>query len=600
MTTRASSSGTAPAPAAATDDHTPATMEVWCILINTNNIPLGEPRAVNVGHKDNIKHLTEDIKGVYEELADVKPTDMEVWRCQTMTLCGAHPDRMDDLVRHLRFGINGDSNCEKLGGWIRVVGLQLQEYEPLVVRVKVEAKRKREDDYLEGAKSSKLARIEASKANDASVYEKLQERILDDCPRPDRDIPALPLLCAGFGEFHDAVKNSDDDLFETELMNEVDQLADAMCNLDYEKVKQLNAEVHLRRIFSQAAIQEFSYEVGNGSTTDGYLSASHGGPLLVIEYKRQITMAEPQLASYFLRLALKPVEDIFRQWRQPALGLIIRGTYISFHGLVMIDKQVRILPLTPIFPCNDSELHNRVPLYAAFGATRHLLTRIKEDAAGFVESPSPLPEIPGSSRQYPNICSLQRVSSNNGPAEEQLQFQITERLMTGLEGNHLLYLASTTDPNPQIILLKFSRQYGRELHQFCASINHAPELLALERLPGGWFGIVMEYLPSAKRILESRDLANHGEKWLEEIDKIVTEFHAQGYVHGDLRPPNFIVNDETLLLIDFDWGGRETEATFPQARLHPIVRDNRLEKHPTKRRDKMVAEYTKNEIRNRL
>jgi hypothetical protein len=138
MTTRASSSGTAPAPAAATDDHTPATMEVWCILINTNNIPLGEPRAVNVGHKDNIKHLTEDIKGVYEELADVKPTDMEVWRCQTMTLCGAHPDRMDDLVRHLRFGINGDSNCEKLGGWIRVVGLQLQEYEPLVVRVKVE------------------------------------------------------------------------------------------------------------------------------------------------------------------------------------------------------------------------------------------------------------------------------------------------------------------------------------------------------------------------------------------------------------------------------------------------------------------------------
>ena len=264
----------------------------------------------------------------------------------------------------------------------------------------------------------------------------------------------------------------------------------------------------------------------------------------------------------------------------------------------MVDKQVRILPLTPAFPCNDSELHNRMRLYVAFGATRRLLARIEQDAAGLVNLPSPTPEIPGPSRRYPNVSSLQRVSSNN--TGERLEFQITERLMTGLQGNHLLYLASTTDPNPQEILLKFSRQYGRELHQFCTSINHAPKLLAFERLPGGWFGIAMEYLPSAKRILESRDLLNHGKKWLEEIDDIVARFHAKGYVHGDLRPPNFIVSGETLWLIDFDWGGKEMEATFPEARLHPIVRDSRLEKHPTKKLDKRVVKYTKGEIRNRL
>jgi serine/threonine protein kinase len=259
----------------------------------------------------------------------------------------------------------------------------------------------------------------------------------------------------------------------------------------------------------------------------------------------------------------------------------------------MIDKQVRVLPLTPAFPCNDSELHNRMPLYAAFRAARCLLARIEQDAASLVESPSPLPAIPGSSRRFPNVCSLLRVS---GQAEERIHFHITERLVTGLKGNHLLYLASTTDPKPQVIVLKFSRQYGVGLHQFCASMGHAPELLAFEKLPGGWYGIAMEYLPSAERLLESRSLADYGEKWLKDLDNIVSKFHAQGYVHGDLRPPNIIVDGETLMLIDFDWGGKDADATFPQIRLNPILRDHRWES-PTKKRDSIVLEHTKREMR---
>ena len=98
-----------------------------------------------------------------------------------------------------------------------------------------------------------------------------------------------------------------------------------MCNLSYEKDKRLNVQDHLQRILSVDTPTDISYSIGNGSTADGYILASHGGPLVVIEYKRQIAMAEPQLASYFLRLALKAAEDVFRQWRQPALGLAIRG-----------------------------------------------------------------------------------------------------------------------------------------------------------------------------------------------------------------------------------------------------------------------------------
>jgi serine/threonine protein kinase len=175
-------------------------------------------------------------------------------------------------------------------------------------------------------------------------------------------------------------------------------------------------------------------------------------------------------------------------------------------------------------------------------------------------------------------------------------FQITQILETGLEGKRLLYLA-TTDHNRKQILLKFSERYSKDLHMFCASIGFAPELLAFERLPGGWFGAAMEYFPSADRVLESEHLRDHGEKWLKGIDNVVKQFHAHGYVHGDLRPPNFIVNGDKLFLVDFDWGGKEEGATFPRKRLHPILRDGRWDMRITKEHDKRVVEYTKRHIR---
>jgi len=53
----------------------------------------------------------------------------------------------------------------------------------------------------------------------------------------------------------------------------------------------------------------------------------------------------------------------------------------------------------------------------------------------------------------------------------------------------------------------------------------------------------MEYFPSAHRILGSPDLSDHGGKWLKDMDHVVKEFHAHGYVHGDLRSPNCIIDE---------------------------------------------------------
>jgi hypothetical protein len=158
------------------------------------------------------------------------------------------------------------------------------------------------------------------------LQESPQDRILDDCPEPDSDLPPLPLLYSGFGEFYDFISNSAEYPDASSKEEEVDELVNAMCYLGYEKDKWARTQNILHRIFAGPE-RKFDYGVDNGTqaSTDGHVSASHGGPLVILEFKRQVTFSEGQLANYFLRLALKSASDVFYGWRQPALGVIIRG-----------------------------------------------------------------------------------------------------------------------------------------------------------------------------------------------------------------------------------------------------------------------------------
>jgi len=84
-----------------------------------------------------------------------------------------------------------------------------------------------------------------------------------------------------------------------------------------------------------------------------------------------------------------------------------------------------------------------------------------------------------------------------------------------------------------------------------------------ERLAGDWIGVAMEFIASACHLTESEFSRECGQQWLDKMDEMVAVIHEAGYVHGDLRPPNSIVNHKKLLLIDFDWGGEEDKVTFP-------------------------------------
>ena len=53
------------------------------------------------------------------------------------------------------------------------------------------------------------------------------------------------------------------------------------------------------------------------------------------------------------------------------------------------------------------------------------------------------------------------------------------------------------------------------------------------------------------------------------LRKLVAEFHAEGYVHGDLRGANILADQTNFCqLIDFDWGGKCGEAKYPTLSLN--------------------------------
>ncbi|GJJ16183.1 hypothetical protein Clacol_010463 [Clathrus columnatus] len=117
------------------------------------------------------------------------------------------------------------------------------------------------------------------------------------------------------------------------------------------------------------------------------------------------------------------------------------------------------------------------------------------------------------------------------------------------------------------IVVKYVAKYGKEVHEFLASKFHAPELLHYGCLPDSpnfasgegnskEFGqrdrmsmVVMRYIDAEP----SFQLSDHCREQLEEI---LLKLHLEGYVFGDLRNQNILVdNSGSVKLIDFNWCG---------------------------------------------
>ena len=121
-----------------------------------------------------------------------------------------------------------------------------------------------------------------------------------------------------------------------------------------------------------------------------------------------------------------------------------------------------------------------------------------------------------------------------------------------------LYSAKVNDTD---VCVKFvPRRYGQEVHQFLADHNLAPQLLQTATLPGGWIAIVMEKIVSGQTL--EKPVSPQVQQSLRRVLHVL---HTKTCVHGDLRAQNIIVAENKVYIIDFDWAGKEGEATYPPA-----------------------------------
>jgi len=211
-----------------------------------------------------------------------------------------------------------------------------------------------QEDALRRVKRTKIVTIAPSSVAKPDVFDNLEptEKILDDRPEPDPNIPPFALLYEGFGHFLDIMDGCDvpelADIDVMKLHNEVDELATKMNRYyNYEYERRDAALPCLTRIFSARQgikIPPLS-AAGIGSvTSDGHNTGPHRAATAVVEIKNRITLINAiphiELACYVARLnaiGMDEHPELFQQWRVPCLGLTIVGELdISAVGYLKI------------------------------------------------------------------------------------------------------------------------------------------------------------------------------------------------------------------------------------------------------------------------
>eukprot|EP00919_Chromeraceae_sp_WS-2016_P059054 GHVR01140341.1.p1 GENE.GHVR01140341.1~~GHVR01140341.1.p1 ORF type:complete len:502 (+),score=39.79 GHVR01140341.1:141-1646(+) len=156
-------------------------------------------------------------------------------------------------------------------------------------------------------------------------------------------------------------------------------------------------------------------------------------------------------------------------------------------------------------------------------------------------------------------------------AEKQLMFPYTRSYVD--EGGHNIMFSysgfleeENTRQNPifkaeedlshRPVVVKFCRAYGVEVHRHVASEGFAPQLYACQQI-GSWYMVVMEWI-------DEKDLSKGVPLEITQLQQIQSCLVNGGFVHGDLRLPNFLVNKHgKIMLCDFDWAGKEGETRYP-------------------------------------
>jgi len=227
------------------------------------------------------------------------------------------------------------------------------------------------------------------------------------------------------------------------------------------------------------------------------------------------------------------------------------GPYISV-ALAVYTGIANVQMMTPVFPLHfhPSDARARATGERFICALRRLLFNLKNYylTAAFSEQPLLQPQFPFYNRYTDGITTHQFVY------EKQIDLKRA-------------FIAHLKDNPEDKIFVKFALCYSEDAHETAYAYGFAPKLRAVERFEDGWVMVVM-------------DDVSHQYRWMRKplkmkvyqaAEKALALLHKDGYVHGDVRETNIMVKRDgvdsedlgEIILVDFDWAGKENTVRYP-------------------------------------
>eukprot|EP00736_Rhodelphis_marinus_P012096 Rmarinus@m.25917 len=265
---------------------------------------------------------------------------------------------------------------------------------------------------------------------------------------------------------------------------------------------------------------------------------SDGFPIVFFEIKKERgSHADPLLQNvvYYVRLRQRQTAENDQNVLRPALLVDLEGPRVCVWGGVFQPDDHFLVD--PLFDCwalvlpHDCSAMNRLALF--FRGLRRVIANLRQESSRQTKQFVPQP--------------LSDLASNSSIEYE-----------SSLEDHPLLYVAEWKTGGESVpALVKWTRYpYSEAAHTVLANCGLAPKLYHVSKVVYGWTVVVMEF-DSSRRYWGPH--TKHYEVLLRDA---VRALHDCGFVHGDLRPENVLVNPEAsnpLWVIDFEFSGRLSE-----------------------------------------
>jgi hypothetical protein len=397
---------------------------------------------------------------------------------------------------------------------------------------------------------------------------------------------SLALGC--IGEYHDNVKSielEEDDYLQTKRFC---QEMMGCYHKENERRDQTN-DIFLQYFELPCSPYSFTGASGNHLCTDGTINLCLGNSACnVMIFNRKVktelgktgsSAPEECFWSHYQHLITQTNPLLLERFCCPAILCSIVGPYISFSVGLQLRKLTESHyvcdPVTPFLPLMLLP-HQPEFMTAVARALKATKKCIHDLARNYRKKDQP--NAVGDQLGYPWFDTFE-------VGGYRYKFKYERNLVSANNSHHLIYLVGITEVTPrentselelpvlspgQKLVVKFTRRFGTDVHQWLQDNELAPVLYCDYALPGGWTMIAMEYSDwTPIHSLDHRRIPVETKiNTVRSVKKALDVLKMKNMVHGDLRMNNILLanNGSAVKIIDFEFSGctaGPTPARYP-------------------------------------